>query len=312
MKRGTVSAIIVNWNGKHLLSACLDTLRAQTRPADEIIVVDNGSSDGSQTMLRERYADVLLIELPDNKGFSIANNIGIRHAQGDYIALLNNDLILDPMWIAHMADALDGDDALGSCACKMLSYHQRGTIDAAGMVALTNGVGVNRGMREADSSRFAQRDLIFGPCAGAAMYRAEMLRDIGSFDEDIYLYYEDVDLSYRAQLAGYDCLYVPEAVAYHHSSATSSRSGIREYYLARNSLPVIVKNMPAPLLRRFFWRIVTGQLPYAFHAGAAGDTRRYVRSQIDSLRLLPRMLCKRRQIQQSARRSAEDIAARLT
>jgi GT2 family glycosyltransferase len=308
----TVSAIIVTWNGRDLLSACLDSLHAQTCHADEILVVDNGSHDGSQAMIWERYPDVTLIELHQNKGFSIANNVGIQRATGDYIALLNNDLVLDPSWTARMVAALNAYPALGSCACKMLSYDHRDTVDAAGVSVLTNGVGANRGMFEHDSAFYHQPTLVFGPCAGAAMYRASLFRDIGVFDEDLYIYYEDVDLAFRAQLAGYDCLYVPEAVAYHHHGASSGRFGKRDYFLARNSLPVLVKNMPAPLLRRYLLRIVVGQLPYAFYAGARGQTGLYALACLDSLRMLPRLLRKRGAIQRAARRSPEEIAARLT
>ena len=179
------------------------------------------------------------------------------------------------------------------------------------MSVLTNGVGANRGMFERDSELFQHKALVFGPCAGAAMYRAAMLHDIGVFDEDLHIYYEDVDLAFRAQLAGYNCLYVPEAVVYHHHGASASRFGRRDYFLARNSLLVIVKNMPAPLLRRYLLRVIAGQLPYAFYASTRGETGMYIRACLDSLRLLPRMLHKRGIIQRTAHRSPDDIGARL-
>jgi len=307
-----VSVIIVNWNGRELLADCLDTLRTQTRRADEIIVVDNGSQDGSPAMIRARYPDVTLVGLGDNKGFSIANNIGIQRARGDYIALLNNDLVLETTWMERMTSALDADASLGSCACKMLSYYHHDTVDAAGMVVLTNGVGANRGMFEKDSDSYAHRARVFGPCAGAAMYRAAMLRDIGDFDEDLFIYYEDVDLAFRAQLAGYDCLYLPDAIAYHHHAASNRSSGTRDYFLARNSRLVIAKDMPTPLVRRSLMRIIVGQLPYAFYAGSMGQSGMYIRACLDSLRLLPRMLRKRAAIQRTARRDPAEIAKRLT
>jgi GT2 family glycosyltransferase len=306
----TVSAIIVNWNGKHLLPECLNSLHEQTRPVDEILVVDNGSCDGSQALIRERYPEVTLIELSENKGFSIANNIGIRRATGDYLALLNNDSVLDPNWTESMVSALDADASLGSCACKILFYDHRNTIDAAGIEVLTSGGGANRGLFE-DASLFEHSARIFGACAGAAMYRSSMFHDIGLFDEDLYIYFEDVDLSFRAQLAGYDCLYVPCAVAYHHHSASSVRFGKKYYYLTRNRLLVVVKNMPTPLLLRHMLRIVVGQLP-SLDVGMKGSTGTYVQARLDALRLLPRMLRKRHTIQRHARRSPEEIAARLT
>ncbi len=308
----TVSAIIVNWNGKRMLADCLDALHRQTRPADEILVVDNGSSDGSQALIRERYPDVRLVELDDNRGFSIANNIGIQQARGDYVALLNNDMLPEPEWMARMVAALDAQPSLGSCASKILFYDRRDTIDSAGISVVANGGGAARGMQERDGEPFQHPSPVFGACAGAALYRMAMLRDIGLFDEDLYIYFEDVDLAFRAQLAGYDCLYVPEAVAYHHHGASSGRFGKKEYYLARNSLLVIAKDMPAPLLRGHLARIMIGQIPFALDAARNGYVGSYVRSRLDAVRLLPRMLRKRRAIQRAARRTHEEIAARLS
>lgn len=144
------------------------------------------------------------------------------------------------------------------------------------------------------------------------MYRTSMFRDIGLFDEDLHIYFEDVDLSFRAQLAGYDCLYVPQAVAYHHQSASGSRFGKKYYYVARNSLLVILKNMPAPLLHRYLLHVVSVPLSYAVYSGMAGQVGVQARVCLSTLRLLPRMLQKRRRIQRTARRSPEEIQARLT
>jgi GT2 family glycosyltransferase len=310
-----VSAIILNWNGKQLLADCLDTLQRQTRPADEILVVDNGSVDGSQEMVRERYPDVTLIGLDKNKGFSVANNIGIRRAHGDYIAVLNNDLLLDSGWIEHMAAALDADPSLGSCACKMLFYDRRNVINTAGDNFLTTGVATNRGMGQPDGETFQVPAQVFGACAGAAMYRATMFHDIGLFDEDLFVYFEDVDLSFRAQLAGYNCLYVPMAVAYHHHSVTYRSAKCfsrKDYVVVRNPLLVLVKDLPTPLLFRYLPFLVIGQLPFAFQMGMKGYVRAYTRARLDALRLVPRMLRKRRDIQRRARRRPEEIAARLT
>lgn len=308
----TISVVIVNWNGKSLLSECLDSLRLQTRPPDEIIIVDNGSSDGSQAMLRTCYPEVDLIELHANRGFSIANNVGIHHAGGDYIALLNNDLVLDTEWMAHMAATLDADHALGSCACKMLLYDRHDVIDSAGINMRVNGTGRNRGLHEHDSEMYGQPSRVFGACAGAAMYRSSLFRDIGDFDEDLFIYFEDVDLAFRAQLAGFDCMYVPQAVVFHHHAASSSRFGKRFYYVARNSLLVIIKDMPAPLLWRYLPYILAVPLSYAVYSGMSGQVRSYMDICWGTLLLMPRMLRKRRHIQAAARRSPDDIRVLLT
>ena len=307
-----VSVVIVTWNGRHLLAECLDTLRAQTRPPNEILIVDNGSSDGSQQWVRSHYPEVTLIELAHNTGFSIANNIGIRRATGDYIALLNNDIRLEPEWLASMIAALDTEASLGSCACKMLLYHERDTIDSAGINLLKNGGGSNRGFRQADNELFQHRAMVFGACAGAALYRAEMLRHIGLFDEDLFIYYEDVDLAFRAQLAGYNCLYVPEAVAYHHHAATSSRLGTRLYYTSRNNLLVVAKNMPLALLLRYLPSILWRQLTFFLSMILQGQIGMCVRACVDMLRMLPLMLRKRQTARYNKSRSSSDIIALLS
>ncbi len=307
----TVSAIIVNWNGKHLLTECLDSLYRQTRLADEIFVVDNGSRDGSQAFIRERYPDVILIELEDNKGFSIANNIAIERATGDYLALLNNDLLITPEWINQMVSALDNDTSLGSCASKMLFYHQRDTLDSAGVQLSRGAIGSNRGHNKRDSAAFGRPTKVFGACAGAAMYRATMIQEIGAFDEDFYIYYEDLDLAIRAQLAGYDCLYVPQAVVYHHHSATGKTFSKKNYYLSRNYLLLVVKDMPTPLLARYFLRVLLQHVLFDLAFIREGKWRICADVLIDARRLLPRMLRKRREILGKARRSPGEIAKLL-
>ncbi len=307
----TVSAIIVNWNGKQLLAECLDSLYRQTRPADEIFVVDNGSRDGSQAFIRERYPNVILIELADNKGFSIANNIAIERATGDYLALLNNDLLITSEWIDQMVIALDGDTSLGSCASKMLLYHRRDTLDSAGIQLSKGAIGSNRGHNKRDSAAFGHPTKVFGACAGAAMYRATMLREIGAFDEDFYIYYEDLDLAVRAQLAGYDCLYVPQAVVYHHHSATGKTFSKKGYYLSRNYLLLVAKDMPAPLLARYFLRVLLQHALFDLAFIREGKGRTCTDVLIDARRLLPRMLRKRRDILGKATRSPGEIARLL-
>lgn len=307
----TVSVIIVNWNGRHLLGECLDALRAQTRPSDETIVVDNGSSDGSQAFIREQYPEVTLIELDANRGFSIANNIALQQITSDYIALINNDLVVEAEWIEYMAATLDTDATLGSCAPKMLFYDRRDTINVAGMSMRWNSVAWQRGYKEKDSDRFQESAIVFGACAGAAMYRMSMLHDIGFFDEDLYLYYEDVDLAFRAQLAGYECKYVPAAVAYHHESMSSKGTPIRLYYGLRNAPLVVIKNMPAAVLPLVMPFILLSHVEFSIRLVLKGEYRTIARVQRDMLRLVPRMLRKRRVIQSRARRAPGQILNRL-
>jgi GT2 family glycosyltransferase len=241
------SVIIPNWNGENLLKVCLSSLRRQTYRDFELIVVDNGSFDGSVELIESHFREVKLISLPVNKGFSQAVNIGIKAAAGKYIALLNNDTEAEPDWLRELTGALARNPEVGFCASKMMNYFQRNIIDSAGDSLQLYGSNNKNG--EVDSNLNEKPGLIFSACAGAAIYRREMLLDTGLFDEDFFAYYEDVDLGFRAQLLGYKCLFVPTAVVYHIHQATSDRMPAKRFvFIQRNIVFVHLKNMPARIL----------------------------------------------------------------
>ena len=196
-----VSLIIVNWNGKNFLADCLDGLRQQTYGSFTVILVDNGSVDGSLELVHRRYPEVETIPLTKNMGFAAANNIAIRSVNTEYVALLNNDAFPHPQWLEKLTGGIEECPEAGSAASKMLFYSNRNIIDRAGDAYTVAGSGQLRG-RRAPAEKYNMRERIFGACAGAALYRTEMLRDIGLFDEDFFLLYEDVDLSLRAQHSG--------------------------------------------------------------------------------------------------------------
>lgn len=293
------SVVVVNWNGKADLTRCLASLNQQTLGNFEIIVVDNGSTDGSVEMIRENHPKVQLITLPRNTGFSIANNRGIDQARGRYVALLNNDAFPQPGWLDNLYRALEDYPEVGFCASKILRYPEVELIDSVGDTFSILGRGVKVGMGQPDRGQFEEPRFVFGASAAAAAYRRDMLEDIGLFDEDFSpANLEDVDLSFRAQLAGYRCLYVPQAVVHHRVSATLQRLGGETFYLhVRNSEYVFWKDMPALLLLGLLPLHSLYILGGLIYHTLKGRGRLFVRAKRDAFRHLPSTLRKRQKVQ---------------
>jgi GT2 family glycosyltransferase len=245
-----VSVVIVNWNGMHLLGECLDSLLAQQAGDFEIIVVDNGSQDGSREYIQAHYRSVRLVALPDNRGFAGGNNAGIRIASGKYIALLNNDTRLDPAWLANLLrEAETGLAGTGMWASKILSYDEPSVFDNVGLLLYPDGLGRGKGRLEKDIGQYNQREEALFPSGCAGLYRKEMLDEIGLFDEEFFAYADDVDLGLRARLAGWGCIYVPAAKVYHKYSASSSaHSPFKAFLVERNRIWVLLKYYPLELI----------------------------------------------------------------
>ena len=296
-----VAVLILNWNGRKFLSECLGGLRQQNYREFSIILVDNGSNDGSINFLRQNYPEVKTIALPKNLGFAAANNIALKIVESKYVALLNNDTVSHPVWLKSLVDVLESHPEAGSAASKLLYYNNSGIIDRAGDAYTRAGAGFLRGRGES-ASNFDRKEWIFGVCAGAALYRTSMLKDIGLFDEDFFLLYEDVDLSFRAQLKGYRCLFVPEAVVYHKaSSSIVYDSPISVYYSHRNLEWVYIKNMPSILILKTIWLHIIYDIAAFFFFAANGRIKEFIKAKLDALKGLKRVLKKRRQIQRDRR-----------
>lgn len=250
------TVVIPNWNGKKFLNICLPSLKEQTLKNFEIVIVDNGSDDESVSFIKSNFPECKIICFKENKGFSAAVNAGIMVARGEYIALLNNDIEAEENWLYELCNTLDKNEQIGFCASKMLRYYDRNFIDGVGDGYVRGGMAYKLGWAEKDQGQYNQAAYVFGACAGAACYRKKVFDDIGLFDEDFFAYLEDVDISFRAQLAGYRCLYVPTAIVYHMGSATTgSRFNNTTVYLsAKNYVNVLVKNLPAGLWRKdLYW-----------------------------------------------------------
>ena len=308
------SVIIPNWNGARYLPECLESLQAQTYPRLEVIVVDNGSTDDSVALIKRNYPEVRLLELGENRGLTGAVNAGARIAQGEVLALLNNDALPHPGWVAALVAALKRHPEAGMAASKMLLYDRPSIINSAGDTFGRDGLPANRGVWEEDRGQYDCEEWVFGGCGGAVAYRRDMWEALGGFDEDFFMYCEDVDLNWRAQLAGYRCIYTPQAVVHHRLSATGG--GVTaSYYTGRNTIWVLAKDLPASLWRKYWPRILGAQLEIAQEAlrawrGEAARAR--LRGQLAGLLTWPRLLGKRRAVQRSRVVSEEYLESILT
>ena len=252
-----VTVVILNWNGRRFLAPCLDAVLAQTFRDFEIVLVDNGSSDGSVDFLRAHYPQVRLVANAHNVGFAAGNNQAMRASQSEFVATLNNDAVPEPEWLEKLVGAMESDERVGACASKMLFAHRRDVVNSAGIAIDRAGIAWDRLGGQLDTPSSGALEPVFGACAGAALYRRRMLDQVGLFDEDFFAYMEDVDLAWRAQWAGWRALYVPGARVYHHHSATAGEgSPFKNRLLGRNKVWLIVKNYPVPHLAWYLPAIV--------------------------------------------------------
>lgn len=309
-----ISIVIPNWNGKHFLQACLDSLAAQTYDPLEVIIVDNASTDGSQAYIRENYPDVVLVELPENRGFTGACNAGMEAARGQVIALLNNDTEVDPEWAGALIDALARHTDVGMVASKMLLFDKRDHIHTVGDGFTVDGRPFNRGVWQKDEGQYEQEAYVFSVCGGACAYRREMLDEIGLLDDDFFFLMEDVDLAWRGQLAGWRALYTPKAIVYHHLSATGG--GVTaSFHDGRNSIYLLVKNIPGDIWRKHRGQIIGRQWQIArdaLRAWRGEAARARLRGMLAGLAKLPMLLKKRRVIQASRKVSTDYIESILS
>lgn len=299
MKKYKVSVIIPNWNGKDILQACLESLAKQSYEDFEIIVVDNGSSDGSVEMLQKGHNTVKIVRLKENVGFAPAVNKGILKSKAEYVVLMNNDTEAHQDWLKELVGALEKNKDYTIGASKMLFFDHRDKVNTAGDQITKYGWAKQRGFGE-DSKKYTKQEPVFGASAGAAIYRRELFDEIGLFDEKFFAYIEDVDICFRAQLAGHKCLFIPTAKIYHHVSLTTKKlSKIGEYLTLRNTLMMIYKNFPTRLIIKYFIPIQYGILARILMDKNIRRILQVIRAIFDLIILLPYILKKRRAIKQS-------------
>jgi GT2 family glycosyltransferase len=307
------SIVIPNWNGAHHLPVCLDSLRDQTYAHLEVILVDNGSTDGSQRLVAEQYPEVRLLALDRNLGLTGGNNAGFRIARGQVLISLNNDTEVDTHFVEALVATLEARPEAGMAAAKMLLFDERHRIHSAGDGYGVDGIPFSRGVWQQDQGQYDEPGWIFGGCGGAVAYRRAMLDDVGLFDESFFMYCEDVDLNWRSQLAGWRCWYTPEAVVYHKLSATGG-GPIASFYTGRNTLWVLAKDYPAALLRQHWPHVLRAQWAVsrdALRAWRGEAARARLRGQLAGMLAWPKMLKRRRAIQAARRVSDAYVAALL-
>lgn len=304
--------VIPNWNGRDEIGACLDSLLSQsTKPT--IVVVENGSIDDSYEFITKNYPDVICLKQPKNLGFAGGVNQGIKYAienNFDAVALFNNDAVADKDWLSQLSLGLTSPKT-GIATCKFVA-RDKSHLDSTGDMYTTWGLPYPRGRDETDLDKYDSETSIFGATGGASIYSIKMLKQIGLFDADFFAYYEDIDLSFRAQLAGWKVRYVPEAIAYHSIGATSSKiKGFTTYQTAKNLPWIIIKNLPAKYLRRVMPRFY---LSYFFFAVRAVQRRQglfFFKGAGVSLLLIPKKLYQRRRIQKTSKLSSDKVWALL-
>jgi GT2 family glycosyltransferase len=323
-----VSVTIVAWNSAPDLRRCLDSVAAQTRPVDEVVVVDNGSTDGSGAIARSHAVVSLLEENRDNRGFAGGQNQAIRHSRGDWILTLNPDVVLRPDFVATLIARAEGraescdvaTPRIGTLCGKLLRLGAGGTrleppvLDSTGIVFTRAFRHLDRGAGEPDRGQWDEEGPVFGASAAAALYRREMIEDVSLagefFDELFFAYREDADVAWRAQLLGWDTRYVPAAIAEHVRRVVPERRGSLppelNRYSVRNRFLMRWKNADAAVWRRCGLRGLARDLLVV--AGCALWEWRSLPGLVEAVRFAPRSLRARRLIQSRRRRPGSEIA----
>jgi GT2 family glycosyltransferase len=291
-----------------MLRLCLQSLAGQSLAPLEVVVVDNGSNDGSVEMVEREFPQVALIGNSRNLGFCAANNQGIFASHGQFIALLNNDAEADPRWVESLKDVFSGRPGVGMAASKILVHSDPGRIDKAGHLIFLDGQNRGRGTGQLDQGQFDLIEEVLWPDGCAAMYRREMLDQIGGFDEDYFAYADDAELGLRARIAGWGCLYAPKARVFHHRGTTLGLQSTRRIQLIeRNRILLVLKHFPGRLLWLngilYLARLTAGAVAAAKGKGEAGKfpglkgklhlAWGLITGALSAIPLAPRMLRKR-------------------
>jgi GT2 family glycosyltransferase len=321
-----LSVIIVNWNGREYLSACLDSLLEQTLTDFETIVVDNGSSDGSLDLLRDSYPWVRLEPLSENTGFATGNNAGYAISKGKFVVTLNNDTRVDRCWLEELVAAAESSPHVGMVASRICAWDEPDQIDSLGVAICPDGMSRgSRRMMDFSTLSLAKTEDILLPSACAALYRREMIETTGFFDDDFFAYCEDTDLGLRGRLAGWKAVLARDAVVLHRYSRSGGVfSPFKLYLVERNHFWVALKCFPASMLLVLpFWTLVRYlvQLQLVLAARGAGAQFRnssggglagaVLRGLRDVLFGIPAVMRKRRAVNAVRRLSADETVVLL-
>jgi GT2 family glycosyltransferase len=309
-----VAVVVPNWDGKDSLKPCLDSLLAQTQP-HRLIVVENGSTDGSLEYLQQNYPQVELVVNKTNRGFAGGVNDGIRRAMErgyEFVALFNNDAVAELDWLERLVEFLEVNREYGIATCRFVAEDKK-HLDSTGECYTDWGLSFPRGRGEAICDTYDEHPDVFGASGGASLYRVSMLQEIGLFDEDFFAYYEDVDISWRAQLAAWRVRYVPAAVAYHQIGATSSKiKGFTTYQTLKNLPLAWFKNVPGRFFWRVGWRHALAQTLFLGRALSRGQGWPALKGACKGMALIGQKISERRHIQKTKKVSDEYLWAIMT
>ena len=293
-----VSVVIPNWNGIKFVGMCLDSMMRSTFKDFEVIVIDNGSVDGSRELIEEKYPWVRLIKLPENMGFAKACNEGIKASEAEFVCLLNNDIEIDPDWLGELIEGMARHPECGMGTTKMMFLHEREVFYNTGDLFHAWSAGGGRGQGEKDAGQYDREEYVFGACAGAGIYRRELFDKVGIFDEDFFIFAEDVDLNMRSQLQGLKCVYLPKAKVYHIGTATVGLYSDRYVYLCkRNDMFVLIRNYSLKMYFKYLWTILGHQFNDIKYFTSRGQGLVLLKSKMDALKMLLPMLVRRFKIQ---------------
>lgn len=294
----SLTVIIVNWNGGSLLDDCLTQLSRQTRTPDRVLLMDNGSTDGSAARAA-LFPSVTVRLLGENLGFAAANNRALAECDTDFVALLNPDAIPDTNWLEMLMEAADQNPRVAAFGSKQMMAGQVGILDGIGDAYHMSGMVWRNGYGRAERTSDNIAREIFSACAGAALYRRDALMEAGAFDEDYFCYVEDVDLGFRLRLLGKSCMYIPTAVVSHVGSASAGgrRSDFSVYFGRRNLIWTFIKNMPGPLLLLFLPLHILMNAASIIRFVLLGRGKSILRAELDAVSGIPKMWRKRIDIQ---------------
>lgn len=319
-----VSVVIINWNGRDYLQSCLDALSKQTLRDFEAIVVDNGSTDGSIALVKNGNfsIQVRLVENGRNLGYCAANNRGFGVARGRFVAMLNNDAEPEPRWLEALVGCFEGRPDVGMAACKIVVWEDPRRIDKLGHLIYPDGQNRGRATGQIDRGQYNRLEECSWPDGCAAMFRRQVLDQIGGMDEDLFIFGDDSEMGLRARIAGWKCLYVPDAVVRHHrGGAVAVASTRRLFLIERNRVLLALKLFPWSLLwlnvPYYLMRLASGVIAASRNRGEIAKYRGFggkiraawamLRGDFAALRMAPMTLRKRREVRRIAKLSPKEI-----
>jgi len=298
MNSPLVSIVILNWNGKEHLQECIGSVLKSHYSTLEVILADNGSTDGSVEFVRSQFPSVIILENNENLGYAEGNNRGIKIARGKYVVTLNNDVVVDPDWLKKPIVYLENDPQIGSICCRQMNYNNRDLVDSFFHYPAPELIFRRLGHKTTfdPDCRFASAGFVIAPNGGSAIYRKEMLGQIGGFDGNFFAYHDDTDLCMRAFLDGWKCLYVPESVVYHKDNASFKKRGtIAHYFHERNRMWFIYKYFPWSFIMSHLHSIIFQEMvTIGLHFIKKNGRLNYFKARIDGFTGIKRYSKKRK------------------